>query len=294
MKIAGRTSQISKSSILGFLQLIRFDNLVLLWITQILVRIFLVGPKEEWQAHLQHPYFGWLMLFSACIVAGGFIINDYYDIKIDAINYPNRVVLGRKLSRRVAILWHTVLTGTGILGGFLLSWRLGVINTISAFLVWLYSNQLKRKPLIGNLALGVLAAISVFSVSIYYQMLTIEVYLFAIFAYFITLLRSLVKDMADLRGDMHFGCRTLPIVWGIRRTKILMYVLTAVCLSFSAVLLLSLPSSVELKYFCIVMLLPLGYFNYKLYWADTNRAYLYLNTFCKVLMILGTSGMIWA
>ncbi len=283
-------TKLSRRSFLGFLKLIRVDNLILLWLTQLLVRIFLVGPKEEWQEHLSHPYLGWLLLFSACIVAGGFIINDYYDIKIDAVNYPNRVVLGRTLTRRAAILWHTLFTGVGIAGGFALSWRLGLINTAGAFLVWLYSNRLKREPFIGNLSLGVLAAISVFSVSVYYHVATPAVYLFAVFAYFITLIRSLVKDMADRRGDLQFGCRTLPIVWGVRRTKTLIYVLLGL-LFFLSTLLIQKVSSDSLPYFCMIMLLPLAMFIYNLYWADTTRKYLRLNLFCKILMIVGTFGM---
>lgn len=273
-----------------FLKLVRLDNLVLLWLTQYFTRVFLIGPSYAWLSYFYDLKLSLLIFFAACIVAGGFVINDYYDIKIDTINYPNKVVIGRTLKRRSAILWHSILSVIGVLGGFALSWRLGIINIACAVLVWLYSNQLKRQPLVGNLSLGVLSALSILAVGVFYQNISPAVWLFASFAYFVTVIRSIIKDMADRRGDMHFGCRTLPIIWGVRKTKGFIYILIAV---FAPMIIgcLELIQNPWLHYYFLVMIIPATIFIYRLYWADTTKAYLQLNLFCKWLMLSGIFAM---
>ncbi|HRG11438.1 MAG TPA: UbiA family prenyltransferase, partial [Cyclobacteriaceae bacterium] len=91
-----------------------------------------------------------LAVSTAIIAAAGYIINDYYDIKIDLINKPDRVVIGKGITRRYALFFHTFLSVTGIALGFLLGLRMAAIHVISAFLLWWYSNNLKRQPFIGN------------------------------------------------------------------------------------------------------------------------------------------------
>ena len=90
------------------------------------------------------------------IAAAGNVINDYYDIKIDYVNRPNQVVVGRYLKRRAILFIHAGFNTLGILGGFLISWQIGLVNILAAGLLWLYSNQLKRLPLWGNLTVAIL------------------------------------------------------------------------------------------------------------------------------------------
>lgn len=273
-----------------FLKLVRLDNLVLLWFTQYMTRTFLIGPSTHWWFYLQDTQLALLIFAAACIVAGGFVINDYYDVKIDTINYPNKVVVGRTLKRRAAILWHSLLSLIGIIIGFSLSWELGIVNVVCAVLVWLYSNQLKRQPLVGNLSLGVLSALAILAVGIYYNALPTPIWMFACLAYFMTVIRSIIKDMADRRGDMHFGCRTLPIIWGIRKTKGFIYVLIVTFLPVVAVCLWIIHQP-WLNYYFMATAITLMLFIHQLYWADTTKAYLRLNTFCKWWMLSGIIAM---
>src|ERR1700755_641340 len=125
----------SRFTLSALLRLTRFWNLLIIGLAQYFTAFFLIGRETltDWKLFV-------LSASTMIIAAAGYIINDYYDVKIDLINKPERVVVGRGISRRYAILLHTALNAVGILFGLVLNWRIGVVNFFSVFLLWLYSN----------------------------------------------------------------------------------------------------------------------------------------------------------
>ncbi|MFM7485959.1 MAG: geranylgeranylglycerol-phosphate geranylgeranyltransferase [Cytophagales bacterium] len=270
-------------------RLTRFWNLAIIAFAQFFAAVFLFRQGLHAFAHM------WLYILSLAtifIAAAGYIINDYYDIKIDLINKPERVVIGKTITRRYAILFHTVISVTGVVLGFLINWRIGVINFVSAFLLWLYSNNLKRQPLIGNVLVSLLTGLSVFVLVFLYEQFHVLVFVYALFAFFMTLIREVVKDMEDVKGDNTFGCKTLPIVWGIRRTKVLLYVLIAI-LSCVVVLLDFYQLNIPLIYFVPMLFLPMAFLMVRLVVADTKLQFYQLSQLCKLIMLLGIVSMIF-
>ena len=213
-------------SISGLFKITRVWNLLIIVLTQMFAATFLL--EKEWVEISTDYRFLILMLSTVIIAAAGYIINDYYDVKIDYINRPERVVVGKKLKRRSVMAIHLMLNSLGTLGGLLVSWPVLIINMFSIGLLWLYSNQLKRLPFIGNLSISLLTALAVFVVAVYYGQYTDGLIIYSIFAFFFTLLREIIKDTQDMKGDEAFGCRTLPIVWGIAKTKRFMYLLMVI------------------------------------------------------------------
>ncbi len=276
----------------ALLRLIRFPNLMIVVLTQYLVRICLVGPKYDWLHHVSDVRFFWMSFATICIAAGGYIINDYYDIKIDTINKPRRVVVGRIMSRRQAILSHTILNFVGIGLGVLVALRIGLVNFMAAFLLWLYSNQLKRLPFVGNFIVALLTAATLWVVVLFNPTNDFLVYTYSIFAFFITLIREIIKDMEDVRGDATFGCKTLPIVWGIRRTKVLLYVLIGLFLVTLFAFTYFLPNRL-VWYFSLFILVPMAWFTWRLDRADTRADFGYLSQVCKIISIVGVLSMIF-
>ncbi len=226
------------------------------------------------------------------IAAAGYIINDYYDVKIDLINKPERVVVGKKITRRYALLLHSVLSFIGIGLGLLLGWRIGCIHVGSVFLLWLYSNQLKRLPLIGNIVVAALTGLSILLLDILYRSDNSFVIIYSLFAFFMTLVREIVKDMEDLKGDHTFGCKTLPIIWGIRKTKTLLYVLLAI-FAISVLLLNDQYSRLPIRYFIVFLFVPLGWLLLRLIRADTKKEFYRLSQLCKLIMLLGIASMLF-
>jgi 4-hydroxybenzoate polyprenyltransferase len=226
------------------------------------------------------------------IAAAGYIINDYYDIKIDLINKPDRVVIGKTITRRYAIFFHTVISVTGVGMGLLINWKVGAVNFVSVFLLWLYSNNLKRLPLIGNLVVSLLTGLSIFLLSFLYEQYLPLVMTYSLFAFFMTLIREIVKDMEDMKGDTTFGCRTLPIVWGIRKTKSFLYG-TILVFSFLVLWLDYQQLKISWIYFIPLLFVPMSILFYRLLKADTKKEFYQLSQLCKIIMLLGICSMIF-
>ena len=174
--------------------------------------------------------------------------------------------------------------------GFLLSWRIGVVNLGCAFFLWLYSNALKRLPIIGNFMVAFLTGLSILIVNLLYPPWSILACLYALFAFFITLVREIIKDLEDLKGDNTFGCRTLPIVYGIRKTKVFTYFLL-VLFSLLVMALNRWTTPLPMKFFAWSLFLPMAGLLGWLVRADTRKDFYQLSQFCKYIMLAGILSM---
>lgn len=277
---------------IALFRLIRVQNLVIIFLTQIFVKIFLIDGKQYFLGSIQDFKFYLLSAVTILIAAAGYIINDYYDIKIDVINKPKNVIIGQFIKRRVALAfnWSFNFLALGI--AWFLGFKIFVFTFFCGFMLWLYSNQLKRIALVGNLVVSFLTASSILILAIYYPKNPYILYIFALFSFFISLIREIVKDMEDMKGDASFGCKTLPIVLGIYKTKRVIYVFFLIFL----IILLSSYFSFEhhfVIYLYAFVLPPLFWFLYRLYWADTKKHFRSLSNLAKLIMLLGILSMIW-
>ncbi len=275
------------SLVLDYLKMVRGLNLFIVALTQYLTAIFLVGTRGNWLEIITDKGFFLLVSSTVIITSAGYLINDYYDIKIDYVNKPERVQVGRTLRRRWVIAGHTTLNFLGIAIGFYISPVIGIINFMAAFLLWLYSNQLKRLPFVGNLVVAMLTGTTLFLVGEYFEDREYLILTYAIFAGFITLIREIIKDMEDIKGDERFGCKTLPIIWGIANTKKFIY---GLIILFTITVWLMIGSISTLLPIGLILTLILLIFG--LAKADTVREYHRLSSFCKVIMLLGVISMI--
>ncbi|WP_246070116.1 geranylgeranylglycerol-phosphate geranylgeranyltransferase [Mangrovivirga cuniculi] len=203
---------------LAFIKVTRWPNLLIIVLGQYLTAIFLI-EYSDWQSILFSPRMAALSFSTVILAASGYLINDYYDIKIDYVNKPQEVIIGKYIKRRHAMLAHTTLNFLGISIGLLIDYKVGLVNVLAAYLLWLYSNRLKRLPFWGNFSVAILTALSIFSVFLVFPQNIEKVLLYSYFAFTLTLIREIIKDMEDIKGDEEFGCRTIPIVLGLRKTK---------------------------------------------------------------------------
>lgn len=282
----------SKLMLSGFVKLTRIPNLLVLALTQYLTAGFLLDIHSGWKAYVLDWRLFLLVLSTVAIAAGGYIINDYYDIKIDFINKPERVIVGKVVKRRIVMAAHSALNLLGIAIGLSLSLAVGLLNLLAVFFLWLYSNQLKRLPLIGNMVIAMLSGLSVGIVAVLYQDYKLLVWAYALFAFAISLIREIIKDMKDVQGDEVFGCRTLPIIWGIRKTKNLLYILIGFFIFLLFFLSGIIGNQTLINYF-MILILPISFFIWRLVYADTRKEYAFLSDFCKLLMLSGVLSMLF-
>ncbi len=281
-----------KRILFGFLQLTRFHNLLIIGLTQYIAAIFLAGYPKVWFHKLFSLDLLLLSSTTVIIAAAGYIINDYYDIKIDYINKPDKVVVGKVLKRREALFTHWLLNVTGVFIGAWLNPWVGLINLFAAFMLWLYSNHLKRLPFVGNFVIAALTGLALIVVAVYYQNNERLITIYAIFAFSISLIREVIKDMEDIKGDAHFGSKTLPIWLGLPKTKIILFGLTGGFI-FTLFYLASFLNNPILNAFFLLLILPIIYFIYLLYRADKKRDFHNLSNFCKLLMLAGIVSMMF-
>lgn len=264
-----------------------------------------------------------LVLSVVLIGAGGNIINDYFDTRIDRINKPQQVIVGRTVKRRVAMAAHLVLSGTGLLCGAMVAWRTGqwpllIIPAFAIGALWTYSTSFKRKLIIGNGTVATLTALVPLTVGLYeipalqrsfaahstvtlpdgarYQMesgfteLWWWVLGFAAFAFLSSLVRELQKDMADVKGDAAGGCRTIPIVWGMRWAKtIAMAYIGVLIMALLAVHMLvpALRGNLAYWYIQLGIIAPLLLSAGFTYNAATREEHVRAGTLMKVAMVMG-------
>lgn len=274
-----------KRFVVSFARLTRVWNLIIIALAQYLTAAFLIDFST-----ILDPKLFILSLSTVMIAAGGYIINDYYDIKIDLINRPQRVVIGKSITRRYAILFHTLLSFAGIILGFLLSWKIAAVNFLSVTVLWWYSNSLKRQPFVGNLVVALLTGIAIWLVDSLYKTGHMLIISYASFAFFITLIREIIKDMEDLKGDQTFGCQTLPIVWGMRRTKNVIYAILTIFL-VTIMLINYYFQNLPVHYFLLFLFAPMLWFLARLIGSDTKKDFAWLSRFCKIILLLGILSM---
>lgn len=307
---------------MAFLKLIRIENLLMIVITQVLLR-YLVLQKvlndHLVSLQLADGLFYLVVLSTVLIAAAGYIINDYFDLKTDLINHPETVVVDRVIKRRWAIILHLTFTFLGLLIGMYAALktgylRLAVFHVAAAILLWFYSTNFKRQLLVGNITVALLTAAVAFMPFIYeignlqrlYPNFIFDqrhvvlsgfklAWIFSVFAFITTLAREIIKDMEDYEGDKATGCKTLPIVWGYRAGRISVFFLlliTAILLlfvvynSFRVERLLFTLSNVYILTGLVLPLLALAYFGLR---SKLTAQFKKASLFLKMIMLLGLS-----
>lgn len=305
--------------IIAFFKLIRWPNLVFIALTQFLFWQFILPfafkaslPLQE--SKLLSPSLFWMLVIaSVCIAAAGYIINDYFDINIDQINKSEKVIVGSVIKRRAAILLHALLS----LIGFVLSLYVGmkisnpyiaVFNLVAIAALIVYSTTFKKKLLVGNILISLLTAwvivvlalaeyrLSISVSHVVWQRLLKLTFIYAGFAFIISLVREVIKDMEDMEGDQKFGSTTMPIVWGIRVSKVFVAVWIIVLAGIVAgiqIYLLQLGWWFSALYALVTVIFPLIWVLKKLYAAKSPKEFHLLSTVIKLIMLAGILTMVF-
>ena len=232
-----------------------------------------------------------MVMSTTIVAASGYFINDYYDIKIDLINKPDKVIVGKEIKRRPVMFAHVILNIMGIMMGTFVSIWIGLINTVAVFLLWLYSNQLKRLPFVGNLVVALLTGAVLLTLCVYYQEATTKLWAYAFFAFGINLIREIIKDIEDIEGDASFGSLTLPIVFGVRKTKNALLIVSILFLCALVVFLFKINDQILSMYFGI-WFIPFIHFIILLQRADKKRDFSLLSKYCKWIILAGILSMV--
>ncbi|HNX85613.1 MAG TPA: geranylgeranylglycerol-phosphate geranylgeranyltransferase [Bacteroidales bacterium] len=309
-----------KEKMIALSRLIRLPNLGIIVLTQCLLRYCLLNPflyKDFPGVQSTTWDFFILVLITLLIAAGGYVINDYFDVKIDQINRPDKVAVNRVITPRQAIKLHMILNALAILLGFYLAYRVKAISMALIFpflsgLLWIYSAKYKRILIWGNVIVSFLSAFVILIVWLFeffwirldpllfsalipdLQWVNRVFFAYALFAFLVTLFREVIKDMEDVQGDQPYDCRTLPVVSGLRFTSRIvsgLILITMLLLGYSQYLLYQTGLDYLFWYFLVAVQLPALYLLIKLQQAKEKEDYHSLSTLSKIIMLAGILSM---
>jgi len=306
-------------AIAAFFRLIRWPNLLFIVLTQMLFRYFILPfvykePNVGYEnIKLSEGFFYLLTTASVCIAAAGYVINDYFDVNIDQVNKSSKVIIGKYINRRSAILLHALLSFVGLVLSIYVGISINnifipVFNFIAINILWFYSSTFKKKILIGNILISLLTAwvILVLTLAEYrfrisphdvvWQRLLKLSFIYAGFAFIISLVREVIKDMEDVEGDLKYGCKTMPIVWGIPVSKVFTAVWIVVLigvLSGIQIYVIQLGWWLSALYSVLAIIIPLIWVLRKLYLANTSADFHQLSSAVKWIMLAGIISMVF-
>ena len=289
-----------------YLVFIRWKNLLMILLIQFLIK-FILFQKFDLSVSLDNLHFFLLSLSTICIAAAGYIINDIHDIKADLINKPNRVFVSKKISVSRANNLFIAINSIGLLLGFYLSFYINhnsffIIFILTSLLLYRYAIDLKNRLLIGNVVIAVIVFFSIMIIVVfdivpatnnYNNQTQIHIVklllLISGFAFSLTLLREIIKDLEDVIGDKKINAKTLPIVWGETKTKKFLFFLSLFIFMginyFSFLLYQS--NLYAAAYLTIIVSLPLLYFLLMINRSKTKNDYHKLSGLLKIIMLLG-------
>jgi 4-hydroxybenzoate polyprenyltransferase len=307
--------------IIAFFRLVRSLNLAFIVLTQFLFRYCIVLPAYASQGlspRLSNSLFLLLVISSVFIAAAGYVINDYFDLNIDRVNKPGKLVVDKIIGRRFAILWHLGLSFVGVVLSFYVGWKagslfIGFANSGCVFLLWFYSTTFKKNLLIGNFIISLLTSwtVLVLYVAEIPQLpfppvdsgvLQVVKRIFKLaalyggFAFIISLIREVIKDIEDMTGDAKYGCRTMPIIWGLNVSKVFIATWLIVLISMLVIVQLYVfPFRwFGLMGYCIAFIIvPLLYIFRKLFEANSSGDFHRLSSLVKFTMAMGIISMIF-
>ncbi|HQW23155.1 MAG TPA: geranylgeranylglycerol-phosphate geranylgeranyltransferase [Bacteroidia bacterium] len=294
-----------------FLKLIRWPNLLMIALTQFLVRYCLIMPAfiveykvlDVFPDHLSKLQFLLLTASTVLIAAGGYIINDIHDTSIDQDNKPGKNKINNGISESAALKYYYVLTSIGILAGFIVAFSidkfsLGFVPLFAAISLYMYSTFYKKRFLSGNILIAALSALSVLIVGLFepeFYKSIIYLLWYAVFAFEISLIREIIKDIEDKDGDEKAQSKSLPILYGIKKTKVVVYGLILFMIAtILHVLYNYFWNNTVISFWILsgIFLIPLLLLSYMIYIAEEKKDFHFASIFTKVYMSLGIFSLL--
>lgn len=297
---------------ISILNLIRWKNLLLIALVQILIKYALLEPFEVVRFTLNDFGFGLLVLATLCIAAAGNVINDIYDVETDLVNHPDKVLIGNSVSEKKAFSLYIIFTVVGVGIGFYLSNLVGrngfsVLFVIISALLYIYATYLKQTTLIGNIVISLLVSMSLLIVGLFELLPVITeqnretqltffkiIFDYAIFAFMINLLREMIKDIEDVNGDYKVEMKTLPIVIGRERALKVVFALSLIPLLAVTYYIITYlyQHYIAVGYFLTFIIAPLLYFSIKSFSAETKKEISFLSRLLKIIMFFGVMSLL--
>ncbi|WP_460575400.1 geranylgeranylglycerol-phosphate geranylgeranyltransferase [Flavobacterium koreense] len=281
-----RQTKLTILKILSMFSVVRGYNIPVIALAQYLSAIFIMAPEKRALYVILDFNLFIIVLASSLTIASGYIINNFYDSKKDLINRPNKSKIDRLVSQRTKLQVYFTINFVIVLLALLVSFRAVLFFSVYIFLIWFYSHKLKKYPIIGNLTAAFLAVLPFFAVLLYYKNLYPQIFAHASFLCLLILIREMIKDLENIKGDIANDYKTIPVKFGEEFTKKIITGLTILTI-FPVYLLVEIYDVGYMDIYFYVSLIILIFFLLLLWKAENKTQYLQLHIILKFLIVSG-------
>ena len=270
---------------------VRGYNILIIVIAQYLTSIYILAHDKPLRAVVFDLNLFMIVLASAATIAGGYIINNFYDSEKDSINRPIKSRLDRLVNQNTKLSFYFVLNFSAAIMASYVSFRAVIFFSSYIFAIWFYSHKLKKMPFVGNLVSAILAITPFFAIFMYYKNFETVIFVHAIFLFLMISMRELTKDLENIKGDLLIGYQTIPILYGEKASKVMLTILSLFTLIPIYLLLDRFEIGYMYPYFylCIGLLLI---FQFLLWKSRTKTHYLILHNILKFIIVLGVFSIV--
>ncbi|MEX0275130.1 MAG: geranylgeranylglycerol-phosphate geranylgeranyltransferase [Flavobacteriaceae bacterium] len=277
--------------LLSLFSVVRGYNILMITLAQYLASVYILAPHLPLRKVVFDLNLFLIVVASALVIAAGYIINNFYDAEKDLINKPTKSLLDRLVSQRFKLTTYFVLNLLAVFVASYISFKAVLFFSSYIFGIWLYSHKLKRIPFMGNLVSATLAIAPFFVVFVYYKNFDAVIFVHAVFLFLVILAREMVKDLENMAGDMAQGYRTIPILHGIRTSKVLVTIIMV--LTLIPALLLILYFDVGYMYLYFIAAVGLLVLFVTLLWkAHSKLHYVGLHNILKFIIVAGVFSIL--
>ena len=278
--------------VFSLLSVVRGYNVLVLVIAQYLASIFIFSPEKSLRFVLFDLHLFYIVIASVCVVSAGYIINHFYDEKIDRINRPLKTGIENYVKQETKLKLYFFLNFTGFLFGYLVSWRAALFFAVYIFAIWFYSHKLKKYPFLGLFSATVLTILPFFAIFIYYKNFSKIIFVHAVFLFLVLMVRELIKDLQNLKGALANNYSTFPVTYGERKTK-QVSILLLFFTFFPILILFSYPALSYMKYYFYIAFITLLFVGFYLLKSTTRNQYRFLHNILKILLLIGVFSLVF-
>jgi 4-hydroxybenzoate polyprenyltransferase len=276
--------------VLSLFSVVRGYNILLIVIAQYLASIFIFSPEKALRYILLDLHLYFIVLATICVIASGYIINNFYDSDSDKINRPLKAKIDAIVGQKIKLRIYFLLNFIGVLFGFLVSWKAALFFAVYIFLIWFYSHKLKKYPIIGLFSIATLEILPFFAVFVYYKNFSEIIFTHAAFLFFVLLIRQLVKDLERIKGDFVQNYQTIAVKYGEYFTKLLISLLAVLILN-PVYFLLKYPEIGGMKYYFYASVGVLTILIVILWLSKSVKQYSIIHLIIKLLLVAGVFSL---
>ena len=297
-----RKNKLILMKIISLFSVVRGYNIPVIILAQYLAAIFILSTDLRALDVLLDFNLFVIVFASAITIASGYIINSFYDSKKDLINKPNKTMLDRLVSQKTKLRVYFGLNFLVFLMAMLVSWRAALFFSSYIFLIWFYSHKIKKYPIVGNIMAALLAVLPFFGILLYYFKIDgllenvrnekyYVIFAHASFLFLLILIREMIKDLENIKGDMAQNYRTLPVILGESFSKKVITFLI-ICSIFPVYILIEIYDVGYMDIYFYVSFIVLIFFIMKLWNSNSKENYLLLHNIIKFIIVAGVFSII--